>query len=70
MEDYNTKNKNRQDASAKDTSSNYFEPERETNPRNAWNTTASNVELAEEDMNDPDLVMSYGGGPGYTLQPG
>jgi hypothetical protein len=70
MEDTNTMTKNRQDARARDSSNNYSELERETKQRSAWNTTASNMELAEEDMNDPDLASSDGGGHSYMLQPG
>ena len=70
MENTNPMHKNRQDASPKNSNGNYSEHERESHQRNVWNTTASNVELAEEDMNDPDLAMGNSSSHSYLLQPG
>jgi hypothetical protein len=36
----------------------------------SWTDKGREFELAEEDMNDPDLAMNYSGSRGYMLHPG
>src|SRR5687767_3609040 len=48
----------------------YSEQEHETVSLKDWSGNPGNVELAEEDMNDPDLAVDFSGNRGYMLQPG
>ena len=77
MKNVSTLDKNRQDAKTIDKGTNRSPPldapyssTRETERRAGWSFSASPVQPVEEDMNDPDLAMSYSGGHGYMLQPG